>query len=190
MRSLLNDLEQGSRIEADVLIVGGGIVGLALGNQLADAGRDVVILESGTEEPDEATQKLYEGRFTLAGPTTERPQDGYLSASRFRYFGGSGNQWGGVSLPLDPADFEARDWVPNSGWPLTLEQLKGIGGEHPVFQEGGLVLSIPDAIAYVFESRYLQGDHVSVDWLGSELRSPVHHPRRAGRCQRQVPRPS
>ena len=27
-----------------------------------------------------------------------------------------------------------------------IEQLKGIGGEHPVFQNGGLVLSIPDAI--------------------------------------------
>ena len=35
-----------------------------------------------------------------------------------------------------------------------VEQLKGIGGEHPVFQEGGLVLSIPDAIARVLEKRY------------------------------------
>ncbi len=36
-----------------------------------------------------------------------------------------------------------------------VDQLKGIGGEHPVFQEGGLVLSIPDAIARVLERRYL-----------------------------------
>ena len=28
-----------------------------------------------------------------------------------------------------------------------VEQLKGIGGEHPVFQKDGLVLSIPDAIS-------------------------------------------
>lgn len=39
-----------------------------------------------------------------------------------------------------------------------VEQLKGIGGEHPVFQEGGLVLSIPDAIARVLEKRYLKED--------------------------------
>ncbi len=39
-----------------------------------------------------------------------------------------------------------------------VEQLKGIGGEHPVFQNGGLVLSIPDAIARVLEKRYLSGD--------------------------------
>jgi ribonucleoside-diphosphate reductase alpha chain len=37
-----------------------------------------------------------------------------------------------------------------------VEQLKGIGGEHPIFQNGGLVLSIPDAIARVLEERYLK----------------------------------
>ena len=36
-------------------------------------------------------------------------------------------------------------------------QLKGIGGEHPVFQQKGLLLSIPDAIAWVLENRYLNG---------------------------------
>jgi ribonucleoside-diphosphate reductase alpha chain len=37
-----------------------------------------------------------------------------------------------------------------------VNQLKGIGGEHPVFQEGGLVLSIPDGIARVLEKRYIK----------------------------------
>ena len=41
-----------------------------------------------------------------------------------------------------------------------IDQLKGIGGEHPVFQEGGLVLSIPDAIARVLERRYLDDRRV------------------------------
>jgi ribonucleoside-diphosphate reductase alpha chain len=35
-----------------------------------------------------------------------------------------------------------------------IEQLEGIGGEQPIFQEGGLVLSIPDAISKVLEKRY------------------------------------
>ena len=39
-----------------------------------------------------------------------------------------------------------------------VNQLKGIGGEYPVFQDGGLVLSIPDAIARVLEKRYMSGD--------------------------------
>ena len=37
-----------------------------------------------------------------------------------------------------------------------VKQLKGIGGEHPVFQNGGLVLSIPDAIARILEDRYMK----------------------------------
>jgi ribonucleoside-diphosphate reductase alpha chain len=36
-----------------------------------------------------------------------------------------------------------------------IEQLKGIGGEHPIFQKDGLVLSIPDAIGRVLEKRYM-----------------------------------
>jgi len=37
-------------------------------------------------------------------------------------------------------------------------QLKGIGGEHPVFRKKGMIMSIPDGIAWVFEQRYLGGD--------------------------------
>jgi ribonucleoside-diphosphate reductase alpha chain len=37
-----------------------------------------------------------------------------------------------------------------------VNQLKGICGEHPVFQKDGLVLSIPDAISRILEKRYLQ----------------------------------
>ena len=42
-------------------------------------------------------------------------------------------------------------------------QLKGIGGENPVFQKKGLLLSIPDAVAWVLENRYLQGRKVHDD---------------------------
>jgi len=37
-------------------------------------------------------------------------------------------------------------------------QLKGIGGEHPVFRKKGMIMSIPDGIAWVFEQRYLGAD--------------------------------
>jgi ribonucleoside-diphosphate reductase alpha chain len=43
-----------------------------------------------------------------------------------------------------------------------VQQLKGIGGENPKFMKKHLVKSIPDAIAHVFESRYMQGDKVNV----------------------------
>ncbi len=38
-----------------------------------------------------------------------------------------------------------------------VSQIKGIGGEYPVFQKKGMLLSVPDAIAYVLETRYLKG---------------------------------
>jgi ribonucleoside-diphosphate reductase alpha chain len=43
-----------------------------------------------------------------------------------------------------------------------VEQLKGIGGEHPVFQKDGLVLSIPDAISRVLEKRYMKNGSQSI----------------------------
>ncbi len=50
-----------------------------------------------------------------------------------------------------------------------VDQLKGIGGEHPVFQEGGLVLSIPDAISRVLENRYLSKEAVARQKQGNSL---------------------
>lgn len=38
-----------------------------------------------------------------------------------------------------------------------VSQLEGIGGEYPVFQKDGLVLSIPDAISRVLKNRYMSG---------------------------------
>ena len=40
-----------------------------------------------------------------------------------------------------------------------IDQLKGIGGEYPIFQDGGLVLSIPDAISRVLEKAYITGEN-------------------------------
>ena len=55
-----------------------------------------------------------------------------------------------VSLALR-SGVEVRDIV---------AQIKGIGGEHPVFRGKGLLLSIPDAIAWVLERRYLKDEHL------------------------------
>ena len=57
-----------------------------------------------------------------------------------------------------------------SGVPVreVVKQLKGIGGEHPVFQEKGLLLSIPDAVGRVLEQRYLQ-DELATSGSGKDL---------------------
>ena len=53
-----------------------------------------------------------------------------------------------------------------------IDQLKGISGEHAVFQEGGLVLSIPDAIAKVLTKRYLPNGNGKKQYKNS-LKSEV-----------------
>ena len=53
-----------------------------------------------------------------------------------------------------------------------IDQIKGIRGEHAVFQEGGLVYSIPDAISKVLEKRYLpNGNAENVKPLKNQLKS-------------------
>lgn len=44
-----------------------------------------------------------------------------------------------------------------------IEQLIGIGGASPVFQEGGLIMSIPDAIAKVLKRHFGDGENANVN---------------------------
>jgi choline dehydrogenase-like flavoprotein len=44
--------------------------------------------------------------------------------AHLRYFGGSTNHWGGACNPLRASDFEKRPWIPHSGWPFSLDDLK------------------------------------------------------------------
>jgi ribonucleoside-diphosphate reductase alpha chain len=51
-----------------------------------------------------------------------------------------------------------------------IDQIKGIGGEHAVFQKGGRVLSIPDAISRILEKRYgLNGNSLQAATLTGDL---------------------
>ncbi len=114
------ELEDGSALEAKVIIAGGGMAGLLLARQLGDAGIDVIVLESGGQAPDTRVQSLYAGKMTLGGPgNPDRDLNDYLISSRVRCLGGSGNVWGGKCAPLDPMDYQKREWVAHSGWPVT-----------------------------------------------------------------------
>lgn len=109
------DLEDGALVEADLAIIGGGPAGITIARAMAGAGRSVCLVESGGLEPEAETQALYQGENT----GIEYP----LAGSRLRYLGGTSGHWGGFCRPLDPIDFEARDWIPNSGWPFGREAL-------------------------------------------------------------------
>jgi len=112
-------------IESDVCIVGAGVAGLTLGIEFKKAKFNTCIIESGGEKADKATQALYWGE-NVGLPYYP------LDTARARFLGGSSHYWViqlpnrkiGVRLrPLDPIDFEARDWVPHSGWPFSKSHL-------------------------------------------------------------------
>jgi choline dehydrogenase-like flavoprotein len=85
--------------------------------ELAKGSIEVLVLESGGLRPEKATQELYSG--TVADERLHSPPDTY----RQRRFGGTTTIWGGRCIPLDPIDFERRDYMPNSGWPIDLSAL-------------------------------------------------------------------
>jgi choline dehydrogenase-like flavoprotein len=118
-------LPDASLIEGDIVIIGGGMAGLAIAHEFAGADARVVVLESGGPEPDLELQALYAGPGVMTGPgNPDRPMDDYLAQSRVRALGGSGHVWGGKCGPLDEADFATRPWRPVSGWPFGRRQLK------------------------------------------------------------------
>ncbi|MGO3742272.1 FAD-dependent oxidoreductase [Kerstersia sp.] len=112
-----NTVGHGSSLQADLCIIGAGAAGITLALSLARSGLDIILLESGNETSDPATQALYAG--TVADTRLHSPPDAY----RVRQLGGSTTLWGGRCMPMDPIDFEARDYIPHSGWPISYDTL-------------------------------------------------------------------
>lgn len=113
-------LPNATEIEADLIIIGGGLAGIAIAKQWAGSGKRIAVLESGGREMDLEIQSLYAGAGVMRAPgNADRPIDEYLIQSRVRALGGSGNVWGGKCVPLDEADFAHRDWLDRTGWPVT-----------------------------------------------------------------------
>lgn len=109
-------LRPDSTIESAVCIVGSGPAGLTIAFELARQGIAVNVFESGP-------LRLHEGTATLnEGQSVGLPYQ-FGHGQRSRYLGGGSNCWGGFCRPWDPWDFETRDWVQNSGWPIGLDTL-------------------------------------------------------------------
>ena len=109
-------LPDGQILDADICIVGGGPAGITLALELARSSLRVVLLESGGMTLDDRTQSLY------AGPNLGFQYDP-LDEARLRFLGGSSNHWAGNCMPLTPIDFERRDWMAHSGWPISFDDL-------------------------------------------------------------------
>lgn len=112
---LATDSVAGS-IKTDVCIIGAGVAGQTLAMRLAASDRKVLLVESGRRDFDAQIQKLSDG---------ENVGEEYynLETTRLRLFGGTAAIWGGRCAELDLIDFEKREYLPHSGWPITKADL-------------------------------------------------------------------
>ncbi|MFQ5417227.1 MAG: GMC oxidoreductase [Myxococcota bacterium] len=107
-----------TRIEADVCVIGAGAAGITLALELHASNLEVCLLESGGVQFSPETQDLARGvSFQVGWPYQK------LEATRIRTFGGTTTVWDGACVPCTGIDFEKRDWVPHSGWPITRASL-------------------------------------------------------------------
>ena len=98
----LNDHADAAAIEADVAVIGAGVAGQTVAKALADAGREVLLIESGGLDYDPAIQEMNRAESTGV-PYYD------LFRARLRFFGGTSAIWGGRTCRLDHIDFEKRD---------------------------------------------------------------------------------
>ena len=113
----------------DVAIAGGGVAGIIAARRLAAHGLRVALIEAGGTEFTEESQDFYKGE-TIGHDYFD------LDVTRLRYLGGTSNHWAGWCRPLDPIDFESRDYVEWSGWPISHEDLE------PYLKEAASILDI------------------------------------------------
>lgn len=111
-----HSLEKESVVESDLCIIGGGAAGISIALEFLNAGRSVSVLVSGGIDPDGETQSLSDGESV--GGRYFPPM-----AAAVRCLGGNTSHWGSWSRPFDDLDFEKREWVPHSGWPITRADL-------------------------------------------------------------------
>jgi choline dehydrogenase-like flavoprotein len=111
-RKLSND----TLIEGDICIVGAGAAGISMALEWINTPYKVILLEGGGFSYDEQVQELYAGKTT--------GQRYYpLKSARLHFFGGTTGHWAGMCSPFDAIDFEKREWVDHSGWPINREDL-------------------------------------------------------------------
>jgi choline dehydrogenase-like flavoprotein len=109
-------LPNGTVLDADLCIVGAGASGITIARGLSGSNLKVLLLEGGGFDFDPQMQELYRGDI-IGKPYYP------LQAAALHFFGGTTGHWAGWCATYEPIDFEKRDWVPHSGWPITRADL-------------------------------------------------------------------
>ena len=118
-------------IETEICIIGAGAAGISLALELDKLGHKAILLESGGFDYDADNQAMNKG-------TSIGQKYFPIEACRLRFFGGTTMHWTGQCAPLDDIDFEEREWVENSGWPINKKDLD------PYYKEAHKLLDLQE----------------------------------------------
>lgn len=131
----------------DVCVIGAGPAGIAAALELAKSGLSIILVESGTEGHNSSAQRLSDAEITTSDTHS------VMNDAVRRGLGGTSALWGGRCVPLDDIDFEKREFVPESGWPLTDSDIR------PYYQRACEILDVGDANFTVATCKEMKTDH-------------------------------
>jgi len=154
------DIDALQGLETTICIVGAGAAGITLACELDGSGIAVLLLESGGLAPDAALDDDYAGHARAPHPPTTQ--------FRRATFGGTTGIWGGRCVPYDPIDFERREHIPHSGWPLPYDE---VARHYPramaycdagaaEFSSGGSLPGAPPTLASLAPNDVLLADRI------------------------------
>jgi choline dehydrogenase-like flavoprotein len=104
----------------DSVVVGAGPVGLAFAMEAAEAGSRVLLVDAGDVES---------GKHDVVQPASQRTEivdparHAPLELTTRQGIGGTSWLWGGRCVAFEPLDFEERDYVPGSAWPIDVDDV-------------------------------------------------------------------
>jgi len=113
-----SELQDGTCLDASLVVIGAGPAGIVCALEAARRGVDVILIETGNRKPSPEYQKLSVAHRQR--PDVHAPVELAIS----RQLGGTSSIWGGRCVPYDRVDFVERDIAPDSAWPVTYEDLQ------------------------------------------------------------------
>jgi choline dehydrogenase-like flavoprotein len=126
----INELEPDATLCADLCIVGSGAAGIAIAREFIGTNSSVVLLEGGGRVFEPSSQEPYQSQVVGL-------HHGSIHQGRARVLGGTTTLWAGQALPLFEIDFQEREWVSYSGWPIDRRALL------PYYERAEEVVQIP-----------------------------------------------
>jgi GMC oxidoreductase/Glucose inhibited division protein A len=112
-----NELGGAAPAPVEVVVIGAGPAGIVVALEMARSGTEVLLIESGLSSYSERIQQLSDAAefdHDLHAP---------LSIALRRQVGGTSTIWGGRCVPYDPIDFDTRDYMDCTDWPIAYEDL-------------------------------------------------------------------